>query len=219
VIRHDFPQYSPEWWDARCGVPTASEFSRIVTPAKGDYSKGAEGYIAELIAEQADPHYGEVETYVSAAMRNGTMMEPEARRFYEFERGADVEEVGFCLTDDGRFGCSPDGLVGDDGGLELKSPEHKTHVKYLLSGEVPTEYKPQVHAQLIITGREWCDFMSYARGLPPLLVRVEPDDYTAKVRAAMDTFWGEYQEALGKIRALGGLPVIEHAETTDEILF
>lgn len=219
MIRHDFPQYSPEWWDARRGVPTSSEFSRIVTPAKGDYSKSAEGYIAELIAEVHDPHYGEVESYVSAAMKNGTMMEPEARAFYTFTRDASVTEVGFCVSDDGRFGCSPDGLVGDDGGLELKSPEHKTHVKYLLSGEIPNEYKPQVHASLIITGREWWDFMSYARGMPPLLVRVRPDDYTEKVRDAMGLFWAEYQDAMGKIAALGGSPNIEHAETTTELMF
>lgn len=221
MIRHDFPQYSPEWWDVRRGVPTASNFGRIMTPATRKPSSQAAGYICQLIAEQADPHYADVDSYVSAAMKNGTMMEPEARAFYTFERDADVTEVGFCLTDDGRFGASPDGLVGDDGTLELKSPMHKTHVEYLLAGVVPPAYLPQVHGQIIVTGRAWCDFMSYARGLPPLLIRVERDDYTADLEAALDVFWREYQTALEKIEALGGIdrPAHEHEPTKDEVMF
>lgn len=193
MIRRDMPQYTPEWFAVRRGVPTCSNFSKIITPAKGEMSKSAIGYAFELVAQAVDPAYGAQDDYVSAAMKNGTIMEPEARRFYEFDADATVEPVGFCLTDDGRFGGSPDGLVGADGCLELKSPEPKTQVAYLYRGGLPDEYKPQVHGHIIITGRKWCDFVSYARGLPPLRVRVEPNEYTDALRACLDEFWTIYQ--------------------------
>jgi len=78
-----------------------------------------------------------IEAYTSRAMQDGIDMEPEARACYSFLAGGEVKQVGFCLSDDGRFGCSPDGLVGDDGGLELKCPLPKTHIKYLVEGELP----------------------------------------------------------------------------------
>jgi hypothetical protein len=199
----DCDQYTPEWWNARRGVPTASEFARIVTPAKGDYSKQAEGYICQLIADLYDPFYGQQEDYVSAAMKNGTMMEPEARFFYEMKRNVEVAQVGFCLSDCGRFGCSPDALVGDDGGLELKSPQASTQVAYLLAGGgLPDTYKPQVHGSMVVTGRRWWDFMSYHRQHKPVLVRVEWDDYTDRVAQSLDRFAGELDEAKKLIAAM-----------------
>lgn len=201
---YEFAQYSSDWWAVRRGVPTASEFSSIITPEKGQLSKQAHSYACQLVADLFDPYYGCHEDYQTAAMRNGTIMEPEARRFYAFDRGEDVRQVGFCTTDDGRFGCSPDGLVGDEGGLELKSPSPKVHVQYLLAGGVPAEYRPQVHGHLVVTGREWWDFMSYCRGFPPLLVRVVPDDYTAALRKALDGFWVQYQAMLASVRDMAG---------------
>lgn len=197
----DCQQYSREWWEARRGIATASAFDRIATPAKGDYSTQAEGYACQLIADRFDRWYGCTEDYVSAAMKNGTIMEPEARNFYELKRDYDVVQVGFCLADDGRLGCSPDGLVGDHGGLELKSPTLSTHVKYLYDGVLPTKYKPQVHGCLIVTGRAWWDFMSYAPGLPPLLVRVEPDEYTQRLRDTLAQFLADYDRILEKIES------------------
>lgn len=195
-----------QWIASRRGVPTASCFDKIVTPARGEPSKQADAYICELIAEQFDPEYGVMEDYQSAAMRMGLLLEPEARRWYEFERGIDVRTTGLCLTDDRRFGASPDALCGDDGSLELKCPNPSTHVRYLIEGKLPDQYKPQVHGQLIVTGRKWVDFMAYSPGFPPLLIRVEPDDYTEKVRKALDDFWPRYQEALEKVRAMDGFP-------------
>lgn len=207
---YDCPQYSDEWWALRRGVPTASEFGCIITPAKGELSKQAETYACRLIADKYDAFYGRPEEYVSAAMKNGSIMEPEARRFYEFERDVDVRQVGFCLTDDGRFGCSPDGLVGDDGGLELKTPQPHTHVKYLLDGVLPLDYRPQVHGAMAVTGRDWWDFMSYSAGLPKLLVRVERDDYTKRLQDALEEFWPLYQGMLNRIEA-GRQEAIEEA--------
>lgn len=199
IVHREFKQYEPAWWDAHRGRPSASNFAKIITPAKGDYSKSAVEYAYELVAELYDPEYGMVSDYASAAMRNGTIMEPEARRFYEFERDCEVEQVGLCITDDGRFLSSPDALVGDEGCLELKSPTYKTHIKYLCDGGLPAEYKPQCHGHLLVTRCKWVDFMSYCRGLPPLLVRVEPDEYTVRLAEALEKFWTTYTDIKAKI--------------------
>jgi hypothetical protein len=192
-------QYSPLWWNLRRGTPTASAFAKIITPAKGDLSKQALPYACQLVGELVDPMYGQTDDYVSAAMKNGSMMEPEVRDWYEMDTGETVQRVGFITTDDGRFGCSPDALVGADGGLECKSPTAKTQVEYLYRGELPEEYKPQVHACLVITGRKWWSFVSYFRGLPTLHIRVEPDDYTAKVREAMEGFWRVFADVRDRV--------------------
>ena len=182
-------QGTQEWMDARCGVATASRFGEICTPAKGEFAAGARTYAAELIAERLmggpDPWKTD---YQSRDMQRGSFSEDEARRYYELERNCDVQRVGFCLHDGGQWGCSPDGLIGDDGGLELKCPAPKTHITWLVDGAVPREHLPQVHGGLIVTGREWWDFMSYCPGLPPLLLRVQRDEYTAKVEAALAKF-------------------------------
>lgn len=191
-------QYSDEWWRLRRGVPTASEFSCIITPKERKYSAQSVPYIHRLIADRFDQTYGHPDEYASKAMINGAVMEPETRRFYEFERGVDVQQVGFCLGDDGRFGCSPDSLVADDGLLEIKRPLAHTQVKYLLTGGVPPEYVAQCHGELIVTERKWIDFLSYAPGLPHLLVRVEWDDYTDALKKAMEQFWTNYQNTLAK---------------------
>lgn len=193
MIVHRCEQYSDEWFALRRGVPTASAFEKIITPKTGKLAAAHEGYICELIGDLGRLDYPG-ERPATPAMRNGTLTEPEARRFYEMEQG-DVEQVGFCLTDDGRFACSPDGLVGDDGILELKCPEPKTHVGYLLANELPPEYVPQVHGQLIVTGRKWCDFLSYCPGFKPLMVRIEPNEFTDKLRAVLEEFWPKFLAA------------------------
>lgn len=198
-----FEQYSHLWWEQRRGVPTASLFHKIITPKQGKLSAQADDLICELIADQVGPYPPvDPETFRTAEMQHGIDTEAEARSYYSLATGMDVRQVGFCLSDDSRFGCSPDGLVGDEGGLELKCPSVKTQVAYLLAGELPPEYRPQVHGSLIVTGRQWWDFMSYAKDLPPLLIRVYPDEYTEQLRLALEEFWWRYQAALGKIAAL-----------------
>lgn len=199
---HDCDQYDPTWFKLRRGVPTSSDSHRIVTPAKWELASGRSTYIADLIADKFNPWYGMVDDRVSTAMAEGSAMEPTARRYYEFDRNCTVKQVGFITTDDGRFGYSPDGLVGDDGLIELKSPQHHTHVKWLLAGVVPAEHLAQCHSGLIVTERKWIDFMSYAEGLPPLLVRVTPDERTEKLRGYLDKFWDEYQTALTQVETM-----------------
>ncbi len=199
-------QYSPEYWDAHRARPSASNFSRIMTAKKMEASAQIEDYIAELIAERVSftpPFFTERGGHTEA-MRNGIDTEPEARRWYEMERGLTVRQVGLCIDDADQCCCSPDGLIDPDGGLELKCPLLKTHARYVMDGKVPMDYLAQVHGSLIVTGRKWWDFMSYAPGLSPLLIRVTPNEFTDKLRAALKSFWERYMEAVEKIVAREG---------------
>ena len=217
-------QYTPEYWQHRRGVPSASNADRIITPKTAKPSSGMDGYIDELLGDMFDPGYAQHLDHATAAMRNGSIMEPEARHHYAaFGSDEEVQETGFVTTDDDRFGCSPDALVGDNGGLELKCPIHKTHVEYLRSGTLPDKYKPQVHWSLIVTGRSWWDFMSYARNLPVMCVRVEPDEFTTKLRDCMEAFWTRYQDRLKSLVDAGAIlpktPKIKPIPEPDEVIF
>lgn len=193
-------QGSVAWWEARRGIPTASCFDRILTPKTMQYASGAKTYICELIAElhQLGPVEGS-NGYASPAMKNGIDTEPEARRWFEMEQGVDVQRVGFITTDDGRFGCSPDALVGEDAGLELKCPTGKIHVAWLLEGRVPDEHRAQVHGCMLVTGRPFWWFLSYCPGLPPLLVKESASPYTAKLKVMLEKFWTDFQAALALV--------------------
>ena len=192
-------QYTDLWHAVRRGIPTASEMGRIITPAQGKLSASADGYIAQLIGDLLDPFYPRKDSIATAAMRNGTMMEPESRRFYEMDRACEVKQVCFCISDCGRFGSSVDGLIGDDGCLECKNPSPAVHVSYLLNGTLPIEYKAQVNWHLVVTGRKWTDFLSYCPGFAPFLVRVEPDDFTKKLAECLEQFHEKYLAALKKL--------------------
>lgn len=199
MIFFDVDQGSEEWFTLRKGILTASRTNQILTSKKEEPSTQQDDLIAELIGEKLSlipPEH--VETYTNRSMRWGQHCEEEARRFYCLERNCEVSNGGFCLTDDERFGASPDSLVGTDGCLELKAPQAHTHAKYIMKGGLPLEYKSQCHTHLIVTGRAWCDLLSYCPGLPPLLVRVTPNEYTAKLKKAMDDFWVRYQDQLAK---------------------
>jgi len=166
-------QGSPEWLAARLGIPSASMFAKIVT-TKGIWSASADAYINQLVAERLTGEREEV--FQSHHMLRGTELEPDARDLYSLMSDAEVTEVGFCLHDTLSAGCSPDGLIGEDGGLEIKCPAPSTHVEYLRGGVLPSKYKQQVMGCLWITGREWWDFVSYHPTMKPLIVRVERDE-------------------------------------------
>jgi len=181
-------QRSDEWQKLRCGVATASCFDRIITPATGKPSASAVAYRRELLAEWLTGQ--PVSIKESGWMQRGTEMEPEARAFYEFEADAEVTETGFVFLDERRLiGCSPDGLVGDDGLVEIKCPAPHTHVGYLIDAKLPTAYIPQVQGALWVTGRRWCDFISYHPEMEPLIVRVKRDEgYIAKMAMLIEAF-------------------------------
>jgi len=167
-------QRSPEWYAARLGIPTASNFDKIVI-TDGSVSKQAKKYMYKLIGERLAG--ASEDSYENEAMIQGREMEDEARQLYQIATGQSVEQVGFCLADTcvGVFGCSPDGLVGETGLIEIKCPTMAVHVEYLIDDKLPTKYIQQVQGQLLVTGREWCDFVSYYPGIKPLIVRVKPD--------------------------------------------
>lgn len=166
-------QGSEEWLKARLGVPSASNFSKLIT-MKGTLSTQAKAYVDALVAEAitGEPTY----VKLTDAMQRGTELEPYARERYFYETGNSVEEVGFCLHDDYQAGASPDGLIGEDGGLEIKCPLGGTMVSYLRVGRLPSKYWQQVQGCLHITGRKWWDFMAYHPDMKPLIVRVERDE-------------------------------------------
>jgi hypothetical protein len=210
-------QYSPDWWALRAGIPTASSFDRIIT-GKGKPSASARGLLKELVNDkfnQTPNAFSERGRIGTAAMEAGRASEPEARAVYAMLRNVNVHQVGYVPSKCGMFGCSPDGLVNPksyahgryrdgrrwldcnaDGLLELKCPMPETHAKYLQKGVLPNEYRPQVHGQLVVTELPWVDFMSYAHGYDPLLIRVTPDDYTQAVREALLAFVVKLQEAV-----------------------
>lgn len=194
MLSYNFAQYSESWWMARRGIPTASCFDRICTPKEGKLSKSADSYIYELLGEKYTEPPTDFYEYMSKDMAHGRQFEPESRAWYALTTDEEVREVGFVTTDCGRFGCSPDGLVGDDGGLELKNPQAKTHIKYLVEKVLPEDYKGQVHGGLAISNLKWWDFVSYCRGLPPFKIRVYPDAYTDLMRSALEQFHVRYLE-------------------------
>jgi putative phage-type endonuclease len=194
----DCVQGTQEWLKCRAGIPSSSNFDMIVT-TKGERSKQAEKYMFRLAGERLTgmPE----ETYQSAAMARGVEMEEEARSFYELTNDVKVEQVGFCVTDDGLVGCSPDGLVGEDGMVEIKCPLLATCVSYLLNKNIDKEYFQQLQGQLYVTGRKWVDIISYYPALKPLVIRVERDDaFLKKLDVELKVFCRELEEVVDKIK-------------------
>lgn len=194
-------QRSPEWYSARRGLPTASEFGSIITPKKMEYAAAAETYIDSLIDALMRPEASGEESWTgNRHTRRGAALEPEALGTYAFDRDVRLQPVGLILSNCRRFGVSPDALVGTDGQVEAKAPDGPTFVRWLReyrrTGEVPLEHKPQVHGSLIVTGRAWCDFIAYTPGYDPLVVRVTPNAFTDRMRDHLDTFHNHYTAAL-----------------------
>jgi putative phage-type endonuclease len=155
-------QGSESWFAARLGKITASKVEDVM---KGPKLAGYRNYRAQLLCERLTGQ--REETYINAAMQRGTDLEPLARECYEFISGTTVEQIGFVNHPYiPNFGCSPDGLVGEDGLIEIKCPNSATHIDYILAGVVPTDYVKQMTSQLSCTGRKWVDFVSYDPRLP-----------------------------------------------------
>ena len=167
-------QGSPEWLAARRGIPTASCFDKIVT-TKGEPSKSRTKYLYQLAGERITG--GTDDSFRSKFMQRGNDVEAEARAFYELIYDRTVQRVGICYKDESkRIACSPDGLVGKKGGVQIKCPSMAEHIGYLLSSQLPTEYFVQVQGELYVTDRDWWDFISYYPGLRGFVVRVKRDE-------------------------------------------
>ncbi len=207
IVVRGIPQGSLEWLQLRCGIPTASRFDSIITPATRKFSKAADAYAIELITERITGH--PIDFDRTDWMGRGSDMEAEARKWYAFNREVEVEEVTFCYTDDKQAGCSPDGLVGDDGLLETKCPSAKVHIGHLLGKTNPASVT-QVQGQLWVTGREWVDVVSYCPGLPPVLLRYQRwPEFLSDLDACMGKFQVGLQTALRRIEGLGVIGRIE----------
>ena len=175
MIIHDCPQGSDEWHALRLSIPTASEGSKMVT-SQGAPSKSMAGYAQKLAADMFAGRDTDAWAGNSYTDR-GHEVEPEARMFYEM-RGTPVQQVGFITDDLLMWGCSPDGLVGDDGLLEIKCLP-KQHLKALLyykaNDKAPSDYIVQCQMQILITERKWCDLLYYSPDLPSFVIRQSPN--------------------------------------------
>lgn len=204
MILLDVKQGSPEWIAARIGIPTASHFGRILTPATRKVSAQAKEYMMSLLAEWLIGEPADVA--VTGFMDRGTELEPLARAWYANERDVEVKPVGCVLRDDRLVGASPDGLVGEDGSLEIKCPSAKVHVSYLLEG-LPTTYFAQIQGALWLTGRQWTDLLAYHPELPPVVARILRDeDYIAALDAAVSAFVETMLRTRDALLALGCQP-------------
>jgi putative phage-type endonuclease len=184
-------QRSPDWFAARLGKATASNFANVLA-AKS--TAAYRNYRVKLALERMTGK--QEDSFQSDAMRQGTEREPLARIAYEAHTGHLVEEVGFCLHDVLECGASPDGLVNADGGLEIKCPTPGKHFEYLRQKGEPAEYTAQIQGCMWITGRTWWDFVSFCPEFPEnaqLIVRTiaRDGDYIDRLAAAVDAFMAE----------------------------
>jgi putative phage-type endonuclease len=171
-------QGTEEWFTIRIGKVTASRVADVIAKTKTGYSATRDNYMAQLVCERLTGQKGE--SFTNAAMQHGTDTEPLARAAYEAYADVLVDEVGFVPHPSIIMaGASPDGLVGDDGLLEIKCPNTATHIETLLSQSVPGKYNTQMQFQMACTGRQWCDFVSFDNRLPEelqLFVKRVPRD-------------------------------------------
>jgi hypothetical protein len=165
-------QGSEEWLQARCGVVTASNFSKVFTTA-GKLSTSRDALVNQAIAENLMGH--PVDSFKSEAMQRGNDLEPQARAMAEMLLDVDIAETGLVKLDDHEIGCSPDG-VWDDTAIEMKCPNASTHVGYLRAGKMPTTYIQQIQGQMLVLELESMWFLSFHPDLPPFLIEVKRDE-------------------------------------------
>ena len=202
-MTQDVEQRSEEWFAARLGKVTASKIADVMAKTKSGYSASRANYMSALLIERLTGR--REEGFTSAAMQWGTDTEPQARAAYEFMEGHTVEEVGFVDHPSVRMsGASPDGLVGDDGLVEIKCPNTATHLELMLTDKIPAKYISQMQWQMACTGRTWCDFVSFDPRLPENLMlyvrRVARDDAAiADMEVEVTKFLNDLDETIAKL--------------------
>ncbi len=196
-------QRTDAWFEARIGKVTASRVADVIAKTKTGYSTSRDNYMAQLVCERLTKQ--KAEGFTNAAMQHGTETEPLARLSYEVAQNVLVDEVGFVPHPSIEMaGASPDGLVGDDGLLEIKCPNTATHIETLLSQTVPGKYNTQMQFQMACTGRKWCDFVSFDNRLPAELQlfvkRVPRDDaFIKQIEAEIVQFLAELDDKIIKL--------------------
>jgi putative phage-type endonuclease len=202
---HSFDQRTAEWLSHRLGKATASKIADIMATTKSGCAATRANYAAQLICERLTGT--PTETFSNAAMQWGTEKEPEARDAYRIFRLCEVMEVGFVDHPTiPMSGASPDGLVGDDGLVEIKAPNSATHIETLRTNAIPGKYAKQMLWQMACTGRQWCDFASYDPRLPEemqlVVIRLHRcDDTIAAMEAEVAKFLAEVDQAVAELRA------------------
>lgn len=208
-------QGSAEWHQQRLGKATASKIADITARTKTGYGAGRANYAAQLIAERLTGTPGE--SFTNAAMAWGIEKEAEARELYEFTTGRFVDQIGFVDHPTiAMSGASPDGLVGDDGLLEIKCPQTATHLETLVSQKIPAKYETQMLWQMACTGRQFCDFASYDPRMPPhmrlFVKRLDRDDARiAEMEGEVSTFLAEIAAKIDQLNGLYPEPMAEAA--------
>lgn len=198
-------QGSREWFAARLGIPTASNFHRLITPSTMKPSSQALGYRYQLIGEYLSGDPADTTDFDFTA--RGNEYEDKARSWYELRIDDDVDQVGFLLRDDERCGGSPDGLVGSDGVVEIKIPSIGNHVGHLCDGFSATDYRCQMQGLLWVAEREWCDLVSWHPWLPPVCVRWNRDDIFIKTLSGIvEAFCDNLAATKELLRARGIVP-------------
>ena len=201
----DIEQRSEAWIQIRLGKVTASRIADVCARTKTGWGASRKNYMADLVAERLTGK--KVEGFTNAAMQWGTDMEPEARIAYEFYRDSSVSEVGFVPHPSiAETGASPDGLVGDDGLVEIKCPNTATHIETLRGGTLPEKYFLQMQWQMACTGRQWTDFASYDPRLPEsmrlFVDRVKRDDTAiAAIEKDVTDFLMELRAIVSELRS------------------
>ncbi len=195
----DLEQNSEAWLLARCGIPTASGFSDVIASGRGGApSKTRQTYLYKLTGERITGK--PAENYRNSYMDRGHEVEDQARAWYELVSETTVEQVGFVRCDERRIGCSPDGLIGNDGALEIKSVAPHLLIPILLSGEFPSEHRAQTQGALWVTGRQWIDCVAFYPGMPGLKTRATRDEpYIASLAVAVREFNAEIDSLVQRL--------------------
>lgn len=199
-------QGTDAWHEIRCGKVTASRVADIIAKTKTGHSASRANYMAQLVCERLTKT--QAESFTSAAMEHGVTQEPFARAAYEATQGVMVEEVGFVPHPTIEWaGASPDGLVGDDGLVEIKCPETKGMIEALLTKKVPQKYFAQMQFQMACTGRKWCDYAVFDPRMPAkaqlFVTRVQRDDkYIAEIEAEIVKFLAEVASQVQQLNAI-----------------
>jgi hypothetical protein len=203
LIVHDMEQGSPEWFAARAGLPTASEFHTVLAKGKdGGASVTRKKYLYQLAGEIVTGAVAE--GYTNAHMERGKTMEAEARDLYDFLTNGPIERVGFMSDAEKGAGCSPDSLVGDTGLLEIKTKLPALAIEAMLRGDFPPEHKAQCQGALWISDRIWIDLAIYWPGLPLIRYRAYRDeDYVRSLAKAVKAFNDELAEIVERVRRYG----------------
>lgn len=213
----DYPQRSEQWLELRLGMVTASVVGTLVTPATLKVADNIDSRtLTDLLAADRINGFNDDPSYQSLDMWRGETEEPRAVEKYAEVRDVTVDPMGFMVRKGPGWtlGYSPDGLVGQDGLVEVKAPRAKTHLRTILNNEVPREYMAQCQAALLVSGRQWLDFISWCGGMPMFIKRVLPDE---QWRAVIVDAVMACEKAIAVtveqyLAAVDGLPMTERLE-------